>query len=383
MKLMRWYRFIALFWALMLVDPSWISSQTSSHSYQMIFETQGVYNHLNGNSKINPNNVMGINDFNSFSQLYPILSFKDTLNNINTLLQIEGNFKNYNFERDSTIFSFQELYGQISLSDKHYFIIGKKRLDWGTGLVWNPTNFFTQKDPLRTQNRLEGIFMMNYNYLLPNGALNVYLFPDKSRDKFKFAIKYDYSGNKIDASLSFLTYSEHQQYGIDFSYGGDYFTAYTEGVLRNFTKTYGVNVSGLLVEPERQKGWGYSEVVIGTSVLLTSNSTFNLEYRYRGDYLNKKEINYYKSHLPNNSIIYDPISMGQHTIFGSIEYKDSYGRWSVNLRSFYDPVSNQLVISPLGVLSMNNFQFELSTLIYNNSLSICNFQTNLLLSYAF
>jgi hypothetical protein len=349
----------------------------------MILETKGEYNQLNKGSKVNPSNFMGINDFNSLSQLYPVFSFKDTSKDIGTMLQIEGNIKNYNLETDSTDFSFQELYGQIALKDKHYFIVGKKRLDWGTGLVWNPTNFFIQKDPLRAQNRLEGIFMLNYNYLLSNGAINFYIFPDKKKDDFKLAVKYDYSGNKIDASLSFLEYKKYQQYGFDFSYGGNYFTAYVEGVMRNFTKSYRINQDSSLIGPEQQKKSFHPELVTGTSVLLSSNITFNLEYRYRGDYLNKSEVNIFKGNLPNNMLVYDPIGISKHTVFSSIEYKDTYGRWSANLRSFYDPVSNQLIVSPLGVWVKNNFQAELSVVVYNNTLSICNFQSNLLLSYFF
>lgn len=358
-------------------------AQDSKLSYQIILETKGEYNDVDKKSEVNPGNWMNIDDFSSLSQIYPALTFDDTFNNISTKLQVEANIKNYHLDKDSTIFSFQELYSQFSLKDKHYFILGKKRLDWGTGMIWNPTNFFIQKDPLRTQNRLEGIFMLNYTYILKKGTLNFYVFPEKKKEDFSLAIKYDYSGNRIDASLSFVEYKKYQQFGYDISYGGNKFTAYSEGVLKNYTKSYRVNENGTLIIPDLMKKKFRGEFVVGSSIIFNSHISFSGEYRFREDYLSKKDVGLYKKYLPDNPIVFDPISVGKHTLFGNMEYKDVYGRWSANLRSFYDPSSGQLIISPLGILTINNFQVEVSTLFYNNSLSLHNYQSSILVSCFF
>lgn len=382
---MRNYVYILLMCAIFAPCRNTLFAQSDNFSYQMILESKLEYNNINKTSRINPENSMKISDFSSISQFYPVFSFKNTVNNTSTLLQAEGNIKNFNFERDSTLFTMQELYGQVSFNYKHYITIGKKRLDWGSGMIWNPTNFFVQKDPMRTQNRLEGIFMLNYTSILSDGEINLYVFPDKDISDFKMAVKYNYSGNRIDASLSFLEYKKYQQFGMDISYGGNFFTAYTEGVLKNFTKSYGINNHGQIkiITPEEKSGKFYPEWVLGTSVILNPQLTLNAEYRYRGDQLNKSEINIYSVYLPYNRLLYDPISIGRHSFFGSIVYADLYGRWSVNLRNFYDPTSNQLIVSPLGILTIHNFQAELSAMIYNKTFSLFNFQTQLLVSYSF
>lgn len=358
-------------------------SQDQSLSYQVILETKGEYNNLDRKSKINPDNWMNIGDFAALSQLYPILQFNSRSGDLATRLGVEANLRSYNFEKDSTRLLIQELYSQFTFKDKHYFVFGKKRLDWGSGMIWNPTNFFIQKDPLRTQNRLEGIFMLNYSYLFSESAISIYLFPDKKKENFKAAIKYDYSKDRIDAAVSFVEYGKYQQVGLDLSYGGNLFTFYGEGVLRNFSKSYKIDNNGILQIPDNRKKTFSSEFVVGGSVVFNMHLSFRGEYRFREDYLDKSQIRLFENQLPDNLMIWDAISVSKHTLFVSFDYRDTYSRWSANLRTFYDPLSNQLIVSPLGVLTMNNFQIEASTIFYNNKLSIHNFQSTILLSCFF
>ena len=358
-------------------------AQSDKVSYQMILESKIGYTKLDKESALNPANFMHIKTNNSLSQLYPIVSFNNTLNHTTTRLKVEGNLKNYNFEQDSTSFEMQEIYGQLSVDYKHYFTFGKKRLDWGTGMIWNPTNFFVQKDPLRTQNRLAGIFMLNYTYILTDGELSFYIFPDTETKDFKLALKYNYSGNRIDASLSFVEYKKYQQLGIDLSYGGDLFTLYSEGVVKNFTNSYRIATNGKLILPKDRNGLFYIEAVVGTSIILNPRLHFTAEYRYRGNQLTSSELAIYKKQLPANLLLYDPISLSKNSCFASLTYSDLYNRWSLNLRTFFDPVSNQLIVSPLGTFTLNNFQIELSAMIYNNAFSLSDFQTQLLISYNF
>lgn len=366
-----------------MLYSSGIYAQENKFSYQIILETGLDYNNLYKNSEVNPKNWMKISDFTSKSNLYPIIEFDNEINGINTKLQVEGDFQNYNFDKDSTLFSFQELYGQIDIKSKHYLVFGKKRLDWGTGMIWNPTNFFIQKDPLRVQNRLEGIFMLNYSYLFEKGALSFYAFPEKKINDGRLAFKYDYSNERIDGSLSFLQYGKYQQFGYDISYGGDHFTAYSEGVLRNFTKSYQISDQGEVKSPIEQKKRFWAEVVAGTSILLNNLLTMNVEYRYRQDYLNRKSIGLYKFFCQDNPLFFDAISVSRHSLYGNLTYKDIYNRWSINLRAFYDPLSNQILISPLGTFTLNNFQIEASIMGYSHSLTIYNMQSTILVSYFF
>lgn len=372
---------LMVFFYTMLVRLS--LAQEAKFDYQVILETRGEYNDIDKRSEVNPDNWMGLNEFSSSSQLYPIGEFKNTWGNLKVRMQVEANIKNYNFDKDSTDFSFQELYSQFQLKEKHFFVFGKKRLDWGTGMIWNPTNFFIQKDPVRTQNRLEGIFMLNYSYLFGQNTFSLYLFPEKDGKDFKAAVKYDYSKERIDASLSFVEYGKFQQFGYDISYGGDLFTAYVEGVLKNYTKNFSLRRDGIAVSPQNRSKKFRSEFVSGTTVIFNSHISFSGEYRFREDCLGRKDIELYKRYLPANSALFDPLSMGKHTLFGNIEYRETFSRWAVNVRSFYDISSNQLVVSPVGTLSLNNFQIELTSLFYTNSIAIHNRQTSLLISCFF
>lgn len=381
MKIPRIHIIIVVLFNTILMSGAF--AQESKFDYQIILETRGEYNNLDKTSNVNPDNWMNLDEFTQSSQFYPVLGFKNTWGDLVTKLQVEANISNYNFDKNRTDFSFQELYTQFELKGKHFFVFGKKRLNWGTGMIWNPTNFFIQKDPIRTQNRLEGIFMFNYSYLFGQNTLSFYLFPEKKGEDFKAAVKYDYSQDRIDASLSFVEYGKYQQFGYDISYGGDLFTAYSEGVWKNYSKSFKLEEDGTIISPEMRRKKFRSELVLGTTIIFNNHISFSGEYRFREDYLKQEDVEIYKKYLPSNSEIFDPLSIGRHTLFGNIEYKDIYARWSLNLRSYYDVSSNQLTVSPMGMLTLNNFQIELTGMLYNNSVSIYNFQTYLLVSCFF
>jgi hypothetical protein len=354
-------------------------AQTADTYYQIILESKTTYSNIYNKSSINPDNIMGISEFSSVSQLYPIIKLKNDIGGIETVLQIEGDIKNENFEK-TTRLSFQELYSQLSYNNKHYFIAGKKRLDWGAGQIWNPTNFHIQKDPFRTENRLEGILMLNYSYLFKNKSINFYVFPDKEHKDFSYALKYDFSNERVNAELSFVQYTKYQQFNGDMTFAGDWFVNYFEGAVRNYSKCLKVDIDGNIYNVSSsnlRKIW--TEVVLGGSILFGKHVTLRYEYRYRDDYLNKKDIQTFKNYLPDNTIIYDPISISKHSIFGSIEYHDLYDKWLTSLRSYYDPWSKNLILSPYVMIKMNNFQMEFTTMFYNRALPIYNFQSSVLL----
>lgn len=373
--------FFMLISFLLLTTSVW--GQSTDFSYQLILESKGEYTDLDSKSLINPNNKMNIEEFTAVSRLYPIFRLGYDQEKLNSLLQVEGNLTDYNFSGDSIRFTFQELYLQLGVNDIHYISFGKKRLDWGTGMLWNPTNFYIQKDPLRTQNRLEGIFQATYKLLLSNGSLQAYIFPERQMKDFSYALKYDYYGSRIDASLSFLQYGRYQQIGLDLSYGGNIFTAYMEGVLRNYSKSYRVGEDGELIIPSTAKDKFWTEVVAGFSIVCNAHVSLRGEYRFRKDYLNRKQVGYFKSYLPANTQIYDPISIGKHSLFGSMEWKEIYDRFFIQMRVFYDTASTQLILSPLLIWKISNFQIELSSMLYNNGLPLFDYQGSLLVSWHF
>jgi hypothetical protein len=367
-KNIKYYTIITLLF--LSVFPS--NGQSAAWDYQLILESKAQYSHPD---KVSP--------LSSVTQLYPIVSIGSELEELRNTLQAEGNLTNYNFSKDSIRFTFQELYTRFSWKDRHHWVIGKKRLDWGTGMIWNPTNFYIQKDPFRTQNRLEGIFQLNYTCLFNTGSLEVYVFPDKKPVDFSYSFKYNYTGERVDAGISFLEYATHQQIGYDISYGGDRFTAYVEGVFRNYSKSYRIGEKGELLPPRNRASRIYSEIVSGASYAFNAIWSARLEYRFREDYLTREEVTDFRKYQPQNRLIYDPVSVGKHTLFASAEIKDVYDRFNLQIRTFFDLFSNQLIVSPLFILKKNNFQLEFSSMIFANSLDGYNSQTSLLISCHF
>jgi len=368
------------FFALSVVT---IRAQETAFDYQLIIESQGQYNNLDEHSVVNPDNQMNIEELTSVTRLYPVLKFRYGQNDLLATLQTEGNLSNYNLSGDSVRFSFQELYIRFAYQEKHYITLGKRRLDWGSGMIWNPTNFYVQKDPFRTQNRLEGIFQVAYSYLFSSGALQAYIFPEKRLKDFSYGLKYDYYGTRLDASLSFLQYTRYQQFGYSLSYGGNISTLYAEGVFRNYSKSYRVGKEGELLSPVEDRKKFHSEVVAGFSLNCNAHISLRGEYRFREDYLNRTGVKQFGAALPAHTLIYDAISVGKHSLFGSAEWKDLYDQYFIQVRSFYDPASTQLILSPLLIWKINNFQVEISALFYNNALAVFNYQGSVLLSCHF
>jgi len=250
-------------------------------------------------------------------------------------------------------------------------------------MIWNPTNFYTQKDPLRTQNRLEGIYQLAYTCLFHTGSLELYIFPGKKIKDFSYAAKYNYAGQRVDLSLSYLRYGRSHQTGYDITYGGDKLVAYSEGTLRNYTKSYSLTADGHPVEPADRKKKFRPEIVTGITAEVSPIISARAEYRYRADYLSKSDVRNYRRNLSANSWIYDPLSISKHSLFASAEVKDRYDKWYIQLRTFFDPLSNQLIISPLFIWKKSNYQIEFTNMIYNKSLSIFNTQTSILISCHF
>lgn len=320
------YRLLFLVF-LTLFLPGQSQAQSTDFSHQIILESKGEYNHSDKHSE----------EFSALTRLYPILRFGYIEEELTSILQVEGNFNNYNFT-DSVRFLFQELYAQFNFREKHHFAFGKKRLNWGTGMLWNPTNFYIQKDPFRTQNRLEGILQASYSLLFANGSLQAYIFPESRLKDFGYALKYDYYGSRADASLSFLRYIGYQQLGMDISYGGDRFTAYAEGVLRYYT--------------DKEHFW--AEGVAGFSVIANAHISVRGEYRFH-----------------------------QRNLFAALEWKELYDRWFLQMRTFYEPLSEQLIVSPLFIWKKSNFQVELSTMLFYNANTSFDYQASVLLSCHF
>lgn len=372
-------KFIYIAIACILFLRTFMLSAQTEFSYRIINENVFTYNVISENSLANPNNLLQLNELEIVNRFFPVGTFKK--NKIK--LQVEP--KIFLSPLDEALeFDINELYLQYSISNKLYVTFGKKRINWGTANVWNPSNPFLQKDPLRIDNRLEGIVLTDLEYIAPNVTLNALFSPGERLNRSTFAFKASSDIKSLSYSFSYAFLGrEKQQFALDFSLGADNFTFYGEGLLRNFSNSNLIDSEGLPQITSIQNGFKNmnSEFVVGTMLNVLPRTILIAEYRYRSDFNTSRSIENFKKFLPNNLSIYNPISMGKDSFFGQISYMDSYSKYNLSANIFYDPITNQLLCSPGLVYNGDDFKLEINPFIYNNNLSIYDFQGRVILSF--
>lgn len=358
---------------ILFLRTSILSAQTE-FSYRIINENVFTYNVISKNSLVNPNNLLQLDELQIINRFFPIGTFKKNK------IRLQAEPKIFLSPVDEALeFAINELYVQYGISEKLYVTFGKKRINWGTANVWNPSNPFLQRDPLRIDNRLEGIVLTDLEYIAADYTLNAIFSPARQLNRSTFAFKASSNIKSLSYSFSYAFLGdEKQQFGIDFSLGGDNFTFYGEGLLRNFSNSNLIDSTGL---PQNGFKNMNSEFVVGTMLNILPRTILIAEYRYRSDFNTSQSIENFKNFLPNSLPIYDPISMGKHSFFGQIGYMDPYSKYNLSTNIFYDLITNQLLCSPGLVYNGDDFKLEINPFIYNNSLSIYDFQGRVILSF--
>lgn len=320
---------------ILFIGISFLSAQTE-FSYRIINENVFTYNVISDDSDVNPENILQLSELDFVNRFFPVLSF--TKSKIKLLAEPKIFLSPLD---ETSVYDLNELYVQYGLSEKLYITFGKKRINWGTANVWNPSNPFLQKDPFRIDNRLEGIVLTDIEYISSNFTLNVILSPEKKLNKSTFAIKATSGIEAFSYSMSYAFLGEEkQQFGVDFSLGGNNFTLYGEGILRNFSNINLIDSNGFPQAIATQSDFRNvnSEFVIGSMLNIFPRAILISEYRFRSDFNTAESIANFKNFLPNNLTLYDPISMGKHSFFSQISYLDSYSKYNINTSVFYDVI---------------------------------------------
>ncbi len=363
---------------LYFLSTSTLSAQTE-FSYRIINENVFTYNVFSENSLVNPDNLLQLNEQEIVNRFFPVGTFKKNE------IKLQAEPKIFLNPLDEALeFAINELYLQYRVSDTFYATFGKKRINWGTANLWNPSNPFLQKDPFRIDNRLEGIVLTDLEYIGANFALNTIFSPAERLNRSTFAFKVSSEIRSLSYSFSYAFLGdEKQQFGVDFTLGANKFTFYGEGVLRNFSNSRLIDSEGLPEIDSIQNGFKNrdAEFVVGTMLNVLPRTILIAEYRYRSDFNNTESIENFKAFLPNSLPGYDPISMGQHSFFGQLNYMDTYSKYNISTNIFYDLTTNQLLCSPGLVYNGDDFKVEINPFIYNNSLSIYDFQGRVILSF--
>ena len=278
-------------------------------SFRLINENLLTYNNFENASKANPNNLLGLNEFEAENRFFPVFTTKYE----KLKVQFEPKLLTDPIQEKVTL-SVNELYAQYEISDHFFVKLGKERINWGTGNVWNPTNPFLQRDPFRLNNRLEGVVVTDFEFLFKDLNWQIILAPDEDLNSTTLATRLNTNVKATSFSFSYAYLGENrQQVGADFSYGGDNFTFYGEAVARNFSNTALVNNLGIALPNGQNSGLQnpYFEYLLGTMINISSKSQMIAEYRFREDYNTSSSIENFEDHLPDNVAFYDPISMGR------------------------------------------------------------------------
>ncbi len=362
----------------------WFLSSTllypqNEFSYRIINENVFTYNLVSEDTPVNPENILDLSELETINRFFPI----GTLTKDRLKVQVEPRVF-VNPISENIDFAFNELYVRYGISDAFYLTFGKERINWGTGTVWNPSNPFLQKDPFRLNNRLEGVSLTNLEYIFPRLTVNLLFSPSEKLNVSTFALKASSTIKSLDYSFNYAFLGDgRQQFACDFSLGTDNFTFYGEGLIRNFSNTGLVDNSGSVTPIPPKNSWenARSEFVLGSWLNTFIRTILILEYRYRSDFNTQNSIANFRSFLPLNLELYDPISMGQHSFFSQIGYTDAYSKYNVNASFFYDPITHQLLCSPGFIYSGENIKLEINPFIYSNSLSLYDIQGRVILSF--
>ena len=153
-------------------------------SYRVINENVFTYNLISEDTPVNPTNILELSELETVNRFFPIGTFKrDRLT-----LQAEPRLF-FDPISENIDVAFNELYVRYGISAAFYVTFGKERINWGTGTVWNPSNPFLQKDPFRLDNRLEGVFLTNLEYIFPRLTLNLLFSPSEKVNTSTLALK--------------------------------------------------------------------------------------------------------------------------------------------------------------------------------------------------
>lgn len=133
--------------------------------------------------------------------------------------------------------SLYRAYGQYK-TEKASITVGRQRIAWGTGRLWNPTDLFNPVDPLQLeQDEKRGVDALSFDWFFDDFSfLNLVYAPQRSQEDLKAGIRLKTSLEDWDLSFMGGRFEEDEVIGGDFS------TTLFEGGLRG-EMTY-TSVSG-------------------------------------------------------------------------------------------------------------------------------------------
>lgn len=140
------------------------SGLASGFEYTGYLRNRLIKNSLSNSAILNPNNQLGLPD-NSLENTNRLI-LKQIFDNAKVVLDLEGakdllnDSQNYNIIVNESYYSFNV--------PSFNLLVGKKKIDWGTGFAWNPSDQINKhKNPLDIYENREGanLFKLDFSVL--------------------------------------------------------------------------------------------------------------------------------------------------------------------------------------------------------------------------
>jgi hypothetical protein len=209
-----------------------------------------------------------------------------------------------------TLTEIDEFWLKWDVSDAVYFTLGKQHLKWGSGRMWNPTDFTAReiRDPFALFDSRLGQELFKIHYPVEKQGFNYYgilMFDDMARnDDIGAALRGEFTfGGVGEFALSFQTRQDRPvRYGADVSSGVGPVDLYVESAIstrqnRDFYEGSIDSVAGTLPTAVSRKDETFSQVVGGIQYSMNYSDEDSLtvggEYFWNGLGYDKRELELY------------------------------------------------------------------------------------------
>jgi hypothetical protein len=299
----------------------------------------GYYDDLKDDSIINPNNILGLEDYGFLGE-------------INTQFKISY-LQNYQFNADvgfqlnsgpgeqrdtNTHFITNEFYFDLFLAKLAYFKAGKKRAPWGVGWTFSPVDDVIdwQKNPVDPSDSREGKYLAMVEAPVGNASFSFVIFPhveyDLESEKGQSGIpeKMDFDDPSLEARALFLLWDtdiafiynridrvpdlKKDYFGLTLNrYWGDLGTYVDltghegndlEFVQKNGMGQYYFPAGDELVTLKRADDSIYVNFAVGANYSFSDNTKVALEYFRNNEGYSDDEFDEFYNFLKNDSNLY-------------------------------------------------------------------------------
>lgn len=272
-----------------------------------------------------------------------------------------------------------QAYLDITLSPESILRAGRQKIAWGSGLAWNPTNYFgADKNRADMTNEFPGVDAVDFETVFGQSSLTVVVKQDGSLTDWGEGVKYVTRLGRGDLAFSAFRQGSANGFGFDWATSlGDY-TIYTELASKAGTgRFYVTDSGGELLWVARPAGKRFINGVIGINRTFPDNVMVQLEYYFNEAGWDAGEADHYARYLddPAHHAEVGDLMKEKGDLFGDLRKKYLYflirkaeiaDDWTMACRVMWNIDDGGLMITPmaeyrLGQSSQATFMINLFT----------------------